>query len=222
MRNKSTKTLATNVNSGMWLVPELIANDRYKEAVDAATALKGGCQKARMPKFLVLAANHEKRAKSLLKDFSRIGVKTNDPNVEVNEAKSAQLGKFYCFNVADWGRGIPWLLKSKDTLLVRLAKMETATLKTAETYAQLGDGWAAYARSLSRLQRAPAEQRARHWYTIAYRTHRSNGSSLVRQTIARKLEDLPAPTAAIYVRGVMDDTDTFTIYSDRATWSRQL
>lgn len=95
-----------------------------------------------------------------------------------------QYGRYLCFAVGDWARGLPHLAKGSDAALKELAQRDLAGPQKAEQQLELADDW--YSLSESQEELRPCRQRAGHWYQ---RVHRQL-DGLSQMTVAKRLQQL--------------------------------
>jgi hypothetical protein len=82
------------------------------------------------------------------------------------------LGKYYCLNRGDWQTGLPYLAKSSDADLKKIAADELALAeapepKDANLQLQLADRWQALADAATSREKSKCGARAAFWYRAA-------------------------------------------------------
>ena len=83
--------------------------------------------------------DREKVSRELAAMESKLAAGKDDPNVCLD------VGKYFCFEIDDWKRGLPLLAKGADTELARLAVAETNSAKSADALLSLADAWRTWA-----------------------------------------------------------------------------
>lgn len=81
----------------------------------------------------------EKNAREMAAMESKLKAAKDDPAV------CLEVGKYFCFEIDDWKRGLPLLAKGSDTDLARLAVAETNAAKSPDSLLSLGDAWRTWA-----------------------------------------------------------------------------
>lgn len=84
-----------------------------------------------------------------------------------NPAANLKQGKFLCFVLGNFERGLPLLALSEDSTLATLAKRETAMPTAANELAGLGDAWWELAASLDKLAATKSKTHAADLYRRA-------------------------------------------------------
>jgi len=136
-----------------------IAIDVYKRA--ATLQARDEIRKLRKQKKEV--AILERKFETVRQWLARLA---DDPeNTELNE----QIGQFYCLEKREWQRGLPYLAKSGDEDISRLAALDLQLQITAEPqqWVMLGDQWKRAADNRRGQSKEQFQRRAIHWYQAA-------------------------------------------------------
>jgi WD40 repeat protein len=147
------------------VVEEALAADEYDLAVRAAAVAraavaKGPPQNREWVERVVRRASVRRVAfEKVRKDMETLAGRPDD------SAAGAAVGRFFCYQKGDWGRGLPLLARGGDDLAA-LARQDLAGAADAAAQARLGDLWWARADKEGE-DRAGPQQRARFWYLRA-------------------------------------------------------
>ncbi len=87
-----------------------------------------------------------------------------DPN---DPSANLALGRWYCFGLEDYDKGLPLLAKGGDAALAELAGQDIRNPSTPHEKAALGDRWRELARKQPKKITPPMLRRAAYWYTQA-------------------------------------------------------
>ncbi len=77
------------------------------------------------------------------------------------------VGRWLCFVVDDWPRGLPHLSQGVDYSLAQAAKLDLAASSSSAECAQAGDFWWDLAEGKPASESAAMKRRALHWYDVA-------------------------------------------------------
>ncbi len=100
------------------------------------------------------------------------------------------VGRWLCFAVEDWPRGLPHLSQGVDYSLAQAAKLDLAASSSSAECAQAGDFWWDLAEGKPVSEGAAMKRRALHWYDVAStQSENSLADVRIRQRIdeARRL-----------------------------------
>ena len=77
------------------------------------------------------------------------------------------VGKYYCFQIGDWEKGLPMLALGQDETLKALAAQEIAGVTKADDQVKVGDAWWNLAEKEQGKVQAALRGRANYWYQQA-------------------------------------------------------
>ncbi len=77
------------------------------------------------------------------------------------------VGKYYCFQIGDWEKGLPMLALGKDETLKALAAQEIGGITKADDQVKVGDGWWNLAEKEQGKVQVNLRGRADYWYQQA-------------------------------------------------------
>jgi hypothetical protein len=95
-------------------------------------------------------------------------------------------GKYRCFLLGDWKRGLPMLAAGSDATLQALAEQDAAGPAGVEDQVKLGDGWWDVAQKLAGTAKTGAEVHAATWYNDAL----PQLSGLAKTKVEKRLTEL--------------------------------
>ena len=124
----------------------------------------------------------EKESKETAALLAKLADSPNDPDV------CLEAGKYFCFKLGDWGRGLPMLAKGSDTALSRLAVAEKATQPKPAAAVALADAWYQWAATDRGAHKAAAEQHA----CAIYEKHLGSVEGLERTRIEKRIAAVSA------------------------------
>jgi hypothetical protein len=81
-----------------------------------------------------------------------------------NGVSNAVVGRYYCFLKNQWDRGLPFLGRSDDAEVARIATADAASPVSPEERVALADDWWNLGERLGDTDRRACHQRAVHWY----------------------------------------------------------
>ncbi|MEO2036503.1 MAG: prenyltransferase/squalene oxidase repeat-containing protein [Planctomycetaceae bacterium] len=111
-------------------------------------------------------------------------LKTND---SLDAEANLTVGKFYCFHVRNWEKGIPMLARGGDKLYSEVAAMELEAPKAHQEQVKIGDLWYKVAESQTGAVRRAVQERAAQWYSTAL----PKLTGLTAAKIRKRLNTLP-------------------------------
>jgi hypothetical protein len=98
------------------------------------------------------------------------------------------VGRFFCFTLGRWDKGLPLLTHAQDAKLRRLATLDRSESITPADALQVADGWFAIAETYKGLMRLHAVERAMVWY----QTYRPRLTGLSRLRAEKQLAAIAA------------------------------
>jgi len=135
----------------------------------AAFVVRKAEQLARSPLNVTLVAKTQARAKEILEiqkeyESTRSAAKALLEKPD-HSLSNLAVGRFLCFQKADWDRGLPLLRKGVDPDLRKLADIEVTNPRSAEAAMKLADGWWTIAdKELSQIAKDRIRANSRLWY----------------------------------------------------------
>ena len=197
-------------------VDDLIDSEKFDTASTVLELAKSAAQIAKQKHFQSLITAQTKRLGVLQKEAGQIlaAQETLKKTPESPEANQ-DLGKFYCFVLRDWDRGLPQLALGNDVALRQLAEGELKGTDDPAAQAILGDLWVAQARKLPVAMRAAAQSRAKTWYWHAM----SKSSGAQKVALEKKSDKIVTGRFEIrFALGKCDMAD-LKLTRDRMVWS---
>lgn len=82
-------------------------------------------------------------------------------------AANVAVGKYLCFIIGQWERGLPMLAKGSDVQLALVATKDLASPHDAQGQTDIGDDWWKIADALTGTTKAGVQRRAAFWYRQA-------------------------------------------------------
>ena len=105
-----------------------------------------------------------------------------------------ELGKYWCFEMQDWGKGLIFLAECADPSLRRIAKLEVAEPKGNMNAIEIGDGWWELSSNLRGLEQESVLRHAVASYQRGVNTlsglERKRIEFRIRETLAAKNEEV--------------------------------
>ena len=151
---------------------------------------------ARKSKSLPLATEVQRRRREL-RDLQ--GQYRNLPDAVArlreaadDEAANLTVGRFKCFVLGDWERGLPMLARAGDAALRSLAERDLRAPGTGDEKAELAEAWWNLADQQSGRAQDQIRSRAAHWYRMAL----PDLGGLKRTLAQKRIDAAPAPLAA--------------------------
>jgi clan AA aspartic protease (TIGR02281 family) len=194
-----------NCEAGLSLLEELIASDNFNDASGllgklsvAATAdphlnaiVKA--QATRMEALQVARA-------AVAKDLEKLRSSPADPSANFS------VGKFLCFYLGAWDRGLPMLTRGSDVKLAALAKLELGWPANGEKQIDIGDAWWAFGENGSTF----AQQQIRRHAAKSYESALPELKGLIRVRVEQRLKavDPDAGHVVDLLKLIRPDRDT--------------
>jgi hypothetical protein len=100
-------------------------------------------------------------------------------------------GRWYCFSVGDFSKGLPLLAKCADPVAAAMAKRDLACPEDCRKQVELADLWWELAAKQPELTKSRMQSRARFWYNQAL--PKLEGSEKIR--VSQRLEGIAAAPA---------------------------
>jgi hypothetical protein len=94
------------------------------------------------------------------------------------------LGKYLCFAVGDWEKGLPYLAKSSEAKLKATADLELSQPSLSEKQAATGDAWWDLASTATGQSKLVLQKRAQHWYAKAVEALKGPAKATVEKRLA--------------------------------------
>jgi hypothetical protein len=110
---------------------------------------------------------------------------TLDQDAE-NSAANEIVGRWLCFDLEEWEAGLPYLAKSEEGDLQKLATLELKEPDSGKDHLELADGWWEAAAAEAATLKAKLQAHAAQWYRAAH--EKVTGLDKVR--IKKRLESL--------------------------------
>lgn len=79
------------------------------------------------------------------------------------------VGKYECFVLGNWRRGLPYLTKSSDEMIANAAKLDLASPTTPQDIAAVADAWWQVSEKKQATNQLRIQQRAVMWYEKEYK-----------------------------------------------------
>ncbi len=169
-------------------VRQVIDTGDEESASKALAAVAGLARKAKdqglVAEVVELQAAARERAKErkLVQSFEeKLANSPNDPVV------CLEVGKFFCFKLQDWKRGLPTLAKGKDEGLAALARRDLASEGKAAATRIAGDEWWDWAEGQPAVTRDAARLRAAKLYEAVVDTSSGLDKTKLEKRIATAL-----------------------------------
>lgn len=113
-----------------------------------------------------------------------------------DEAANHAMGRFYCFILDDWERGLPALARGPDKALKAAAEKEAARPQLDRDQAAVGDAWFEISKkSGAPVHKAALEARALFWYRKALAV----SSGLEKLRIEKRMAEVPAANVPVSI-----------------------
>ena len=152
-----------NCQAGLSLLDELIASDNFNDASRLIGMLTIAA--AVDPQLNAVVKKQATRVQSLA--VARANVAGEMEKLRVSPADppaNLAVGRFLCFHVGAWDRGIPMLALGGDMKLSALAKSELAWPTDADKQMAVADGWWDLGEKEGGALREPIRHHAAKWY----------------------------------------------------------
>ena len=180
------------VDTALRLVDEALQADDFRLALDLVGAATDAVEKERdLSVRRGLAAGVMERSKEVRRlklNFDNdvapaLALLAENPDdADANETA----GRWYCFSVDHWAKGLPLLAKGADAELAVLAKRDAAGSDDPTQQKALGDAWW----SLAQNERGPQGQAMRTRVVYWYRWAESGLDGLAKKEVQNRLREL--------------------------------
>ncbi|MCH2182405.1 MAG: DnaJ domain-containing protein [Mariniblastus sp.] len=104
-----------------------------------------------------------------------------------DRSQASRLGEYFCFELNEWDRGVPYLAQGQEGPLQQVAQYEMRNHESADARLWIADGWWKLSENRSE-NRGPLRERAGQWYHSAYPDLQGEE----RERVARRLQELYA------------------------------
>jgi len=154
------------VEASTGVMDQAMAEDRYELAANLADRAYALCRKPQGRKFRKQAHDRRIEVQKLYESWKEVrdalAKLKEDPE---NPAANLAAGRWYCFEKADWPRGLPYLARSGDAKLKSLAaqELESPPDEPADQL-KLADAWWDLAEKRSDNEKDSLRLRAGCWY----------------------------------------------------------
>lgn len=160
-------------------------------AADLAEQMYGPLSEDALP-----AKARKRELRDLQQQYAKIAPVMKKLNEAPNDPDAnGKAGKFFCFTMGNYARGLPMLAKSADAALKALADMEATPPADTDGQFKLGDDWWDQATHETAALSTGCKERAGFWYDKGRATlGAENAPSRVinrLSTLSRKLDLLP-------------------------------
>jgi hypothetical protein len=161
----ATQSIA-NLGTAMELIDPLVAADRLSDASRLLAVLAAAT--ARDP-----SSNAEVRKQIARLDLLTVARTKVEPNLAklraspANPAANLVVGRYLCFYLGAWDRGLPMLLKGDDKKLKGISSRELSAPSDATAKMAIADAWWDIAQEQHGLIQEPIRAHARKWYASA-------------------------------------------------------
>ena len=155
----------TLVDLALPLLDDLIAQDRYEDAVNLGAMAVAAARNTLDGAILQRAVNRMRQVEDLARAFD--GLKPSLAKVEQSPADreaNLAIGRFRCLVKGDWPKGLPMLAANGDAPLGALALRELGGKSPAS---ELADGWWDLAENEQGAARRQLQIHAAAWYQQA-------------------------------------------------------
>lgn len=167
--------------------PDLFTNRQFADAEkvsQVAVAAANRIDNDLADKWKMLHLRAEAARKAHLEASSALKVLDENPSdMQANTA----LGRYLCFFEGDWANGIPILAAGNDRSLKRLAELELAEPRDANTRLELADRWWKESKTANAAEELAMRKRAAHWYREALP---GLPAGLIRLRAERRLKEI--------------------------------
>lgn len=215
LRKRDPSTVAQLALFGFSWVEDLIDAEQFDEAASVLSRTRGASIRLKNQRLRDLADYLNTRIRTLTRAFeaAKESAATLAENPD-DAAASEIVGRFRCFTVENWERGLPLLTSSKDATLKQLAEQDLTQPTAADEQVALADAWWAYAATQPMGDRDAIRRRAGVWYIYAIRS-----LPQIRQAEVRQKElKVPSQSANVSIAARVDAGDSITIRRDRVVW----
>ncbi|MBC8355609.1 MAG: LamG domain-containing protein [Planctomycetes bacterium] len=150
------------------VIAECLADDRFELATSVAEAAVSAARKSKDSSAISRSVAQSREIKSLNAKYEPVREAlelladgSDDP------AASETVGRHLCLVKGKWDKGLPYLVKSDASELREIAARDMRNPTSADSQAEIGNGWMNAAKQLDRNIRLHALLRAEYWYRLA-------------------------------------------------------
>lgn len=173
------------VETGISLVDELFAADKYVEAAKLIKSLQGVAAKTRDKEQRTKLSARLDQGSELFKGFKDAQAAIETLKKSPTDAAAALVaGRYYAFIKGDWQRGLVLLSLSSDAALKSLAEKEMLAPRSTEDRIALADAWLKQAGDGKGLESDRQRARAAMWFGKV----QGGLTGLAKVEVQRKLE----------------------------------
>ncbi len=150
------------------LIGEAVEADNYDVALSLGKTALAAARKSKTPDLITAALKRNAEILVVQKSFARLQtfvdrLAKNPADAEAN----LEVGRYYALLKGRWEKALPYLTRSSDASLKKLAGDELAQPKDAHQQLALADGWWDLAGKERDPARLALERRAAYWYEQA-------------------------------------------------------
>lgn len=199
----SARTARSNISADVatpiaWRLTELaLHEDDFKSADRWAAAAKELADKSHDSSLMLASKTRQLDVRSRATEFG--AVKSANETLSKNPADPAAnlvVGRWLCFQKAEWEKGVAFLARGSDQQLASVAKLELSHPAAGDS-AALADAWWDLSQQKNTLARQKPifMTRAAHWYQVALPWLTGIRAKLAEQRMAEAGAASPGPVA---------------------------
>jgi serine/threonine-protein kinase len=192
------------------LTDEIVSRDDYETAQRSLAEADALARKINNVVVIGRVETRSKTVRELQTKFEAVKEQAAKlRNKPADPEANLAMGRFVCFEKADWDRGLPMLAKGSNAALKALAQKELASPDTAAAEAELADAWADLAKAEQGSVKLQLQRHAYYWYQQAA----PNLQGLAQATVQKRMKEFEAlpgfkvPQPAGLVRRLEGHTD---------------
>lgn len=170
-----------------WIDGAVVANrlDLAAPLVESLFRKSRGLRDAALRKRIV---DGRRRVEELSRRWAEAKPAVDTLQVDPDDTEAnLKYGRYLCFAVGDWARGLPHLAQGSDAALKELAQRDLAGPREAKVQVKLAENWCEIADSQKDYE--PCNQRAAHWLRKAH----GQLTGFNRLTVENRLKELGLP-----------------------------
>ena len=215
LKKRDGPTSAQLALFGFSWAEDLIDGEQFDEAASVLSRTRSVTIRLNDARLRELADYLTTRIRILSRGFAVAKDSAVRLSRDPDDAAAAEVvGRFRCFTVEDWERGLPLLVSSKDATLKQLAEQDLTQPTAPDEQVALADAWWAYSTKQPVGDRDAIRRRAGVWYIQAIRS-----LPQIRQAEVRQKElKVPSESAHVSIAAQVDAGDSITIRRDGAVW----
>ena len=158
----------TGVAAARKLAERAVANNRFDVAGSTLQEAAMTCLKRQYAGPLKEIRRQMADVQRLARGWEQVSVALNTLNTSADDPQAnLAVGRWYCFQNGNLERGWPYLAKSSEGTLKKVAQQELSPPKEAEAQARLADSWLGLYQTHSGTEREIMGGRANYWYQQA-------------------------------------------------------